>query len=78
VLDADTDRTDLELRLIILSLKDRVIELMACVATGADLARRAAAPSKLSDDGPIELKSELRGCCTERRFTRCNEMSDVK
>jgi hypothetical protein len=32
VLDADADRTDLELRLIGLSLKDRLIDLTACVA----------------------------------------------
>jgi hypothetical protein len=33
VLDADTDRTDLELRLISLSLNDRLIDLTACAAT---------------------------------------------
>jgi hypothetical protein len=33
VLDADTYRADLELRLISLSLKDRLIDLTACVAT---------------------------------------------
>jgi hypothetical protein len=33
VLDADTYRTDLELRLISLSLKDRLIDLTACVPT---------------------------------------------
>jgi hypothetical protein len=32
MLDADADRADLELRLISLSLKDRLIDLTACVA----------------------------------------------
>ena len=35
MLDADTHRTDLELRLISLSLKGRLIDLTACVAAGS-------------------------------------------